>query len=79
MRKLIISIAVLAIGGAAIAAYAIAGDTGPTSPNANLLTYVAGNPVCPADTVASFKVEPVANGTYNGLITITNFSGKTLD
>jgi hypothetical protein len=79
MRKLLAALAVAALTGIGVVAVAIAGDTGPSSANAESVTYVAGNPTCPAGTVGSFKVEPVANGTYNDLVTISNFDGKTLD
>ncbi len=79
MRKLLAAVGVLALAGVVVVALAIAGDTGPISAKADSVTFVEGNPTCPAGTVGSFKVEPVANGTYNGLVTIKNFNGKTLD
>ena len=58
------------------AAAAVALDGGP---GVDGITYVAGNPTCPAGSTSFVvKVDPPANGTF-GFVQITNLNDTTFD
>ena len=78
MRKVLLLLGVAATF-AVVAAVAFANHPGPISPNADSLTFVAGNPTCPGNTIAAVKVDPGANGLFAGFISVTNYNGTTFD
>jgi len=83
MRKLALLVSAAGVVVAVIATVAFAGDTGTKSPNADSVTYVAGNPTCPSGTIQGPKIDPGANGTFsiNGStgVVVSNYDGKTFD
>ena len=81
MRKIIAAMALATVAAVVVAAIAVASGEGPTSAHNDGLVRVDGNPTVPGQLGESFKVEPVGNGTFGpgGLVTISNFNGKTLD
>jgi hypothetical protein len=83
MKRIALLAGAAAVAVGIVAAVAFAGDTGPISPNAESVTYVAGNPQCPNGLIQGPKIDPGANGTYaiNGVngVMIKNYDGKTFD
>jgi hypothetical protein len=78
MRKLVVLALLGAIAAFAVTAVAWANHPGDKSPNAESVTYVAGNPTCPAGTIQGLKIDPGSNGSF-GPADVTNYDGKTFD
>jgi hypothetical protein len=78
MRKLIVLALLGTLAAFAVAAVAWANHPGDKSPNAESVTFVAGNPTCPANTVQGPKIDPGSNGSF-GPVDVTGYDGKTFD
>lgn len=83
MKKVILLAGVVAIAVGVVATVAYANHPGTITPNADSVTFVAGNPTCPAGLIQGPKIDPGANGTFaiNGStgVVISNYNGTTFD
>ena len=79
MRKLLAAIGVVALIGVVVAAIAIAAGEGPSRRTPSRSRSSPATRRARRAPISELKVDPVANGTFGGLVTISNYNGKTFD